>query len=88
MPRPAAVQLPARRPALDQLAVERLPWGLAVSGERVERLVERTNFDSDGSLQRFQVELDRLGVNAALEEAGAQPGETVRIGAAEFEYQP
>jgi GTP-binding protein len=88
VPRPAAIQLPARRSSTDPLAVDRLPWGFAVSGERVERLVERTNFDSDGSLDRFQVELDRLGVNTALEGAGAQPGDTVRIGAAEFEYQP
>jgi GTP-binding protein len=88
VPKPAAVKLPARRTGADQLAVERLLWGFAVSGERVERLVERTNFDSDGSLDRFQVELDRLGVNTALEGAGAQPGDTVRIGAVEFEYQP
>jgi len=88
VPKPAAVQLAARRPGPIQLAVERLAWGFAVSGERVERLVERTNFDSDGSLERFQVELDRLGVNTALEAAGAEPGDTVRIGASEFEYQP
>jgi GTP-binding protein len=88
VPRPAAVQLPVRRSGSDPLKVERLPWGFAISGERVERLVERTNFDSDGSLERFQVELDRLGVNTALEGAGAQQGDTVRIGAAEFAYQP
>jgi Obg family GTPase CgtA-like protein len=29
-----------------------------------------------------------MGVTAALEEAGAQPGDTVRIGAMEFEYHP
>ena len=88
MPAPTAIQLPARPAASGRPAVERHPWGFAVSGERVERLVDRTNFDSDGSLQRFQVELDRLGVNDALESAGAQPGDTVRIGSAEFEYQP
>jgi len=37
---------------------------------------------------RFQVALDRMGVTAALEKAGAAPGDTVRIGDAEFEYQP
>jgi GTP-binding protein len=88
VPKPAPVQLPVRRSGTDPLAVKRLPWGFAISGERIERLVERTNLDSDGSLQRFQVELDRLGVNSALEGAGAQPGDTVRIGATEFEYQP
>jgi GTPase len=88
LPARAAIRLPARGAASGRPAVERHPWGFAVRGERVERLVERTNFDSDGGLQRFQVELDRLGVNEALEAAGAQPGDTVRIGSAEFEYQP
>jgi GTP-binding protein len=88
IPQPAAVLLPVRRSGTDPLVVERLPWGFAISGDRVERLVAHTNFESDGSLERFQVELDRIGVNTALEGAGAQPGDTVRIGAAEFEYQP
>ncbi|HLH68748.1 MAG TPA: GTPase ObgE [Candidatus Dormibacteraeota bacterium] len=68
--------------------VERRSWGYLVSGPAVERLVARTRFDSEGALQRFQVALDRLGVSAALEEAGAAPGDTVRIGEMEFEYQP
>jgi GTP-binding protein len=68
--------------------VERHPWGFLVSGPSVERVVARTRFDSEAAMQRFQVALDRLGVTAALEEAGAQPGDTVRIGGMEFEYQP
>jgi GTP-binding protein len=59
-----------------------------VGGEAVERLVERTDLDSEQGLQRFQVALDRLGVSSALEEAGAEPGDSVRIGQVEFEYQP
>ena len=42
-------QLPVRRSRADPLAVERLPWGFAVSGERVEHLVERTNLESEGA---------------------------------------
>jgi GTP-binding protein len=68
--------------------VERHPWGFLVSGVAVERLVARASFDSDAAMQRFQVALDRMGVSSALEEAGAQPGDTVRIGEKEFEYQP
>jgi GTP-binding protein len=83
--RAAVVKLPEVSQAL---TVQRLPWGFAVRGDRVERLVERTNLDSDSALDRFQVELDRLGVGDALEKAGAQPGDTVRVGTAEFEYQP
>jgi GTP-binding protein len=88
-------QAPARRavvalPALGaaELKVERTPWGFAVSGGRIERLVERTDLDSEGSLARFQAELDRQGVNTALEAAGVRPGDTVRIAGVEFEYQP
>jgi GTP-binding protein len=83
--RAAAVQLPAVKRGL---VIDRRPWGFVVRGERVERLVERTNLDSEGALDRFQVELERLGVNRALEKEGVQPGDTVRIGSAEFEYQP
>lgn len=68
--------------------VERMPWGFAVSGRRVEQLMERTDLDSEGGLARFQSALDRLGVNGALEAAGVKPGDTVRIGDVEFEYQP
>jgi GTP-binding protein len=71
-----------------ELAVERLTWGYVVRGDRVEHLVERTDLESSGGLARFQTELDKLGVNAALEVAGVQPGDTVRISEIEFEYQP
>jgi GTP-binding protein len=81
------IKLPPARLSAD-VNVERLPWGFIVRGERVERLVERSDLDSDGGLERFQIVLDRLGVNAALEAAGVRPGDTVRIAGVEFEYQP
>jgi GTPase len=77
-----------RRAPASPPVVERHPWGYLVSGPAVERMMARTRFDSEEATQRFQVALDRLGVSAALEEAGAQAGDTVRIGGAEFEYQP
>lgn len=67
--------------------MERHPWGFLVAGEAVEQLVARTRFDSEAALQRFQVALDRVGVSSALEDAGAQPGDTVRIADMEFEYR-
>jgi GTP-binding protein len=81
------VRLRPRRGASPPV-VERRPWGFELSGEGVRRLVQRTDFDSPDSLQRFQVRLDRIGASAALERAGAQPGDTVRVGDLEFEYQP
>lgn len=90
-PRPQGPARTIKLPAAGtraELAVERLSWGFVVRGERVERLLERTDLESSGGLARFQTELDRLGVNAALEAAGVQPGDTVRITEIEFEYQP
>ena len=89
-PRPQGPVRATRLPvagARTQLAVERMGWGFVVRGDRVENLVDRTDMDSSGGLARFQTELDKLGVNAALEAAGIQPGDTVRIGEVEFEYQ-
>ena len=76
---------PAPAPAPE---VVRRAWGFQVSGPAAERLLARTDFDSEEGLQRFQSRLRRIGVTQALEEAGAEPGDTVRIGEAEFEYQP
>jgi GTP-binding protein len=81
-----AVKLPVAKRS--ELEVERMGWGFVVRGDRVENLVERTDLESSGGLARFQTELDRLGVNAALEAAGIQPGDTVRVAEVEFEYQP
>src|SRR5438270_5900880 len=69
LPEPA-VKVTRLRPERGDLTVEKRPWGFLVSGQRVERLVERTNLESDSGLDHFQVALDRLGVNAALETAG------------------
>jgi len=70
------------------VVVERRGDAYVVRGERVEQMVERTDLDSDTALARFQSNLDRLGVSAALEAAGVKPGDTVRIAGVEFEYQP
>src|SRR5229473_2340452 len=55
----ATIKLPVTSP---NLVVERKTWGFEVQGGRVEHLVQHTNLDSEGSLERFQIELDRLGV--------------------------
>jgi GTP-binding protein len=89
-------RIPARLPVTrlpilrekEGLAVVKDHLGYTVRGEQVERLVERTDLESEGGLARFQMELDRLGVTAALESAGVQPGDSVRIADVEFEYFP
>jgi len=86
-PRPAGRELLPKRRSSRPVVIKR-PWGYDLAGEQIQRLVERTDFDSPDSLQRFQVQLDRIGATAALEEAGARAGDTVRVGDLEFEYQP
>jgi GTP-binding protein len=81
-------KLPVREAGAGGLVVEKEQFGFLVRGDRVEYLVGRTDLESEGALARFQSELDRLGVNAALEAEGVQPGDTVRISGIEFEYQP
>ncbi|HEX6489206.1 MAG TPA: GTPase ObgE [Candidatus Dormibacteraeota bacterium] len=81
-------RLPAGRARAVAPTVLRQAWGFDVRGEAVERLLQRTDFDSAEGLERFQGRLRRLGVDRALVEAGVQPGDTVRIGELEFEYQP
>jgi GTP-binding protein len=87
-PEPPTRAIRPRRARPEAPVVERRPWGFEVRGPAAERLLARTRLDSPASLERFQVALDRLGVSASLEEAGAEPGDTVRIGEIEFEYQP
>jgi GTP-binding protein len=85
--RAKTIKLPEHT-AVAGLAVEKQPWGYLVSGDRVEQLVERTDLESEGAVAQFQSNLDKLGVNVALEAAGVEPGDTVRISGVEFEYQP
>lgn len=77
-----------RRRRQEPPVVRKRPWGYELSGEGVERLLERVDFDSQSSFDWFQVQLDRMGVTSALLEAGAEPGDTVRIGDTEFEFRP
>ena len=57
-----------------------------VRGRRIERLVAQTDFGNEESAARFQRDLERLGVDAALRQAGVQAGDTVRIGEQDLEW--
>jgi GTP-binding protein len=58
-----------------------------VSGRRIERIAVQTDFDVEESAQRFQRDLDRLGIDATLRRQGIEPGDTVRIGKVELEWE-
>ncbi len=57
-----------------------------VSGERVERLAQMTDFESDEALARFEQILAKMGVEKKLRELGVSDGDTVRIAGVEFDY--
>ncbi len=76
------------RPRWKGLRVERVKAGAyEVSGEGVERLALRTDWESTEGVRNFQRELEKKGVLAALRRAGAEPGDEVRIGEVEFDFQ-
>jgi len=47
--------------------------GFRVSGRRIERIAVQTDFEVEESAQRFQRDLDRLGIDAALRARGSSP---------------
>ncbi|TDC50439.1 GTPase ObgE [Micromonospora sp. KC207] len=59
-----------------------------VRGDRPERWVRQTNFDNDEAVGYLADRLARLGVEDKLAKAGAKPGDLVRIGEREFDWQP
>lgn len=57
-----------------------------VIGTSMERLLDSVNFDDEESMNWFHRTLRRWGVIDALRNAGAQEGDTVRIGDMEFDF--
>lgn len=54
----------------------------------LERAVQRYDFDQEDALPRFAKLLKRYKVEELLMEAGAQTGDTILIGALEFDFEP
>ncbi len=86
-PDPAGVVVHRIESLGDAFGVEREADGaFRVRGKRVERLAAQTNFEVEESAERFQRDLERLGVDAELRRAGVTPGDTVRFGEIELEW--
>ena len=82
--------MPVYRPVEDPRAFTILresDGGFRVKSLSIERAAEMTPWDQSGSVRRFQKLMERLGVDKALQEAGAQEGDTVYIGEYELEYR-
>jgi len=87
-PEPTGVVVHRLEAAGDGFSVEREGDAYRVRGKRIERVVAQTNFDNEESAERFQRELERTGIDAALRKAGIRPGNDVRVGAFELEWDP
>jgi GTP-binding protein len=87
-PDPAGVVVHRLEAAGDGYTIEREDEAFRVRGKRVERLTNQTNFDNEESAERFQRELVRTGIDAALRKAGIRQGDQVRIAAYELEWDP
>jgi len=88
-PEPAGVVVHRFESIGDGFIVERDDdSGFRVRGRRIERIAAQTDFAVDESAERFQRDLARLGIDAELRRAGIRPGDPVRIGATELEWEP
>jgi GTPase len=77
---------PAARRAFD---VERLGDGeFRVTGDAVDRLIARHDIENEEALAFVERRLRRMGVIAALEAAGFEPGDDVELGGVVFELDP
>jgi GTPase len=78
------------RPAAGRaFEVERLGKGeFRVTGEAVDRLIARHDMENDEALALVEHRLRRMGVIAALEASGFEPGDDVELGGIVFELDP
>jgi GTP-binding protein len=72
----------------DGFSVEREEAGVfRVRGKRIERVAAQTNFDVEESAERFQRDLAHYGIDDELRRAGVAPGDLVRFGPIELEWE-
>ena len=84
---PAPSQFVVLRPASEGYIVERDGGGWGVDGREAGRAVSLSALTRHDALDEAHRRLKRLGVDRALARAGARPGDRVRIGGLEFDYQ-
>ena len=87
-PRPPE-EVPVLRPRARgaRVSVSKAKGVYVVSSLRAERLAGRANLRQLQARLQLRQELIRLGVAKVLDEAGVEPGDLVRIGAAEFRWE-
>ncbi len=85
---PAAVGYVRHVVREDPIEVFREDGGWRVSGRRAERAVQTTDMAREEAVVRLQRRLISMGVERALEDAGAVRGDEVRIAGEVFGFEP
>lgn len=67
-----------KRPAFEIVNLGNGRW--KVESDKIDRLAEQVDFDKEEETYRFAVTLQKMGVEAALYEAGVQDGDQVIVG--------
>ncbi|MEX2599771.1 MAG: GTPase ObgE [Dehalococcoidia bacterium] len=85
---PEMVRIEVERPKpLERVSVSVDDGVYVVSSHQAERLIPMVNLSNWSARLQFHRELERLHVLEALEQRGVEPGDTVRIGSYELEWQ-
>jgi GTP-binding protein len=88
-PEPSGVVVHRIEPAKEAFTIAVDEDGIyRVTGGRIERIAVQTDFENEESAARFQRDLAKLGIDAELRRLGIEPGDTVRIGSIELEWEP
>jgi GTP-binding protein len=87
-PEPAGIVVHRFDSAGESFQVEEEDGAFRVRGRRIERLAVQTDFENEESARRFQRDLAKMGIDERLRKAGVEPGDTVRIGPVELEWEP
>ena len=87
---PGRAATPVLRPmqAVPTVGVRRGDDGWQVTGEHVERWVRMTDLDNPEAVRYLQDRMERAGVDQALLDAGAVPGDDVEIAGHVFTFEP
>lgn len=75
------------RPKDERITVTKEGDIFVVSAPRVDRLLARMDIKNPEARSYVRRQFERMGVSAALKRAGAKPGDVVRVGEVELEWE-
>ncbi len=85
LPTPEKVFRPQPRPGIE---VIQEAGGFRIVSSRLERLVSTLDWDNGEAQYYIKKQMQRWGAVKALQRAGVKPGDKVRLGKIEWEWQP